>query len=104
MGNIMNRETGSTQDLNNEKFSVMINSSQMTITQLTSKCIYMHTVNKIATVPTAQRCSEQNLEPEQNKDSYHFDWNNLHATQKKYDRFMNTCPSMQASKQCTLLQ
>ena len=53
--NIMKTGTGSTQDLNNEKFSVMINSSHVSITQLTSKCIYMHIVNKIATVPTAQR-------------------------------------------------
>ena len=51
--NIMKTGTGSTQDLNNEKFSVMINSSHVSITQLTSKCIYMHIVNKIATVPTA---------------------------------------------------
>ena len=33
----------------------------MSITQLTSKCIYMHIVNKIATVPTAQRWFEHKL-------------------------------------------
>ena len=53
--NIMKTGTGSTQDLNNEKFNVIINSSHVSITQLTSKCIYMHIVNKIAIVPTAQR-------------------------------------------------
>ena len=41
----------------------------MSITQLTSKCICMHIVNKIATVPTAQKWFEYNLKPEQNQDS-----------------------------------
>ena len=77
----MKTATGSTQDLNNEKFSVMINSSKVSITQLTSKCIYMHIVNKLATVPTAQRWFEQNLKPEQNQDSYHhFDQNKIHVS------------------------
>ena len=69
----MKTGTGSTQDLNNEKFSVIINNSHVSITQLTSKCIYMHIVNKIATVPTAQRWFKQNLKSEQNQDSYDFD-------------------------------
>ena len=81
--NIMKIGTGSTQDLNNEKFSVMINSSHVSITQLTSKCIYMHIVNKIAMVPTAQRWFEQNLKPEQNQDSYDFDWNKIYMLPRK---------------------
>ena len=67
--NIMKTGDGSTQDLNNEKFSVLINSSPVSIAQLTSKCIYMHIVNKIVTVPTAQRWFKYNLKPEQNQDS-----------------------------------
>ena len=70
--NIMKTGTGSTQDLNIEKFSIMINSSHVSITQLISKCFYMHIVNKIDTVPTAQRWFEHNLKPEQNQDSYDF--------------------------------
>ena len=46
--NIMKTGTGSSQDLNSEKFNVMINSSHVSIAQLTSKCMYMHIVNKIA--------------------------------------------------------
>ena len=79
----MKTRTGSTKDSNNEKFSVMINSSHVSITQLTSKCIYMHIVNKIATVPTAQRCFEHNLKPEQNQDSYDFDWNKIYMLPRK---------------------
>ena len=81
--NIMKTGIGSTQDLNNEKFSIMINSSHVSITQLTSKCIYMHIVNKIATVPTAQRWFEHNLKLEQNQDSYDFDWNKIYMLPRK---------------------
>ena len=81
--NIMKTGTGSTQDLNNEKFSVMINSSHVSITQLTSKCIYMHIVNKIATGPTIQRWFEQNLKPEQNQDSYDFNLNKIYMLPEK---------------------
>ena len=81
--NIMKTGTGSTQDLNNEKFSVMINSSYVSITQLTSKFIYMHIVNKIATVPTAQRWFEHNLKSEQNQNSYDFDWNKIYMLPRK---------------------
>ena len=101
--NIMKTGIGSTQDLNNEKFSVMINSSHVSITQLTSKCIHMHIVNKIATVPTAQRWFEHNLKSEQNQDSYDFE-QNLYATQEKYHRFTHTRLSVQAFKQCALFQ
>ena len=61
----------------------MINSSHVSITQLTSKCIYMHIVNKIATVPTAQRWFEHNLKSEQNQDSYDFDWNKIYMLPRK---------------------
>ena len=81
--NIMKTGTGSTQDLNNEKFRVMINSSHVSTTQLTRKCIYMHIVNKIATVPTAQRWFEHNLKPEQNQDSYDFNWNKIYMLPRK---------------------
>ena len=81
--NIMKTGIGSTQDLNNEKFSVMINGSHVSITQLTSKCIYMHIVNKIATVPTAQRWFEHNLKSEQNQDSNDFDWNKIYMLPRK---------------------
>ena len=41
----------------------------------------MHIVNKLATVPTAQRWFEQNLKPEQNQDSYqHFDQNKIQVS------------------------
>ena len=80
---IMKTGTGSTRDLNNEKFSVLINSSHVSITQLTSKCIYMHIVNKIATVPTVQRWFEQNLKPEQNHDSYDSDLNKIYMLPEK---------------------
>ena len=81
--NIMKTGTGSTQDLNNEKFSVLINSSHVSIAQLTSKCIYMHIVNRIATVPTAQRWFERNLKPEQNQDSHDFDRNKIYMLPRK---------------------
>ena len=93
--NIMKTGTGSTHDLNNEKFSAMINSS---VTQLTSKCIYMHIVNKIATVPTAQRCFEHNLKSEQNQDSYDFDWNKIYMLPTK-----STTDSRTRVFQCRLL-
>ena len=83
LANIMKTGTGSTQDLNNEKFSIIINRSHVSITQLTSKCIYMHIVNKIATVPTAQKWFEHNLKPEQNQDSYDFDWNKIYMLPRK---------------------
>ena len=51
----------------------MINSSHVSITQLTSKCIYMDIVNKIAL----------NLKPEQNQDSYGFDWNKMYMLSRK---------------------
>ena len=79
----MKTGTGSTQDLNNEKFSVMINSSHVSITQLTSKCIYMHIVDTIAIMPTAQRWFEHNLKSEQNQDSYDFDWNKIYMLPRK---------------------
>ena len=81
--NIIKTGIGSTQGLNNEKFSVMIDSSHVSITQLTSKCIYMHIVNKIATVPTAQRWFKHNLKSEQNQDSYNFDWNKIYMLPRK---------------------
>ena len=94
---------GSTQDLNNEKFSVMKNSSHLSITQLTSKYIYMHIVKKIATVPTAQRWFEHNLKPEQNQDSCDFDWSKIYMLPRK-----NTTDSrtrvFQAFTQCALFQ
>ena len=96
--NIMKAGTGSTQDLNNEKFSVMINRSHASITQLTSKCIYMHIVNKIATVPTAQRWFEQSLKLEQNQDSYDFDWNKIYMLSRK-----STTDSRTRVFQCRLL-
>ena len=94
----MKTGTGSTQDLNNEKFSVIINSSHASITQLTSKCIYMHIVNKIATVPTAQRWFEHNLKPEQNQDSYKFHWNKIYMLPRK-----STTGSRTRVFQCSLL-
>ena len=79
----MKTGTGSTQDLNNEKFSVIITSSHVSITQLTSKYVYMHIVNKIATLSTVQRWFQQNLKPEQNQDSYDFDWNKIYMLPRK---------------------
>ena len=89
--NIMKTGTRSIQDLNNEKFSIMINSSHVSITQLTSKCIYMHIVNKIATVPTAQRWFKKNLKPEQYQDSYDFDWNKIYMLPRKSTPDSRTC-------------
>ena len=82
--NIMKTGAGTTHDLNNEKLSIIINSSHVSIAQLTSKCIYMHIVNKIATVPTAQRWFEHNLKPEQNQDSHDFDWNKIYGSGRWY--------------------
>ena len=102
--NIMKTGAGSTQDLNNEKFSAIINSSHVSIAQLTSKCIYMHIVNKIATMPIAQRWFEHNLKAEQNQDSHDFDWNKIYMLPRKSTTDSRTRLSVQAFKQCTLFQ